>query len=150
MDYIWIAVIVGTVLGLLASAIFGIYSKTTADSYSRMIFGISSYDFVFDGLILILIPSFMILTTLSFMIRDLWYPINFPGNFTIETLLMGFLPAFVFLLMPLFRGYTYTRETIFEFVILVVKFGLLHVLLQFSGFYSSIFPPLQQNQSVVN
>lgn len=142
MDYIWISVIIGLVLGAIASAMFGIYSTSTADSYTRSFFGMNSHDLVFYGIIVILIPSFLLLTTLCIMIRDSWYPINMPGNFTIETLLMGFLPAFVFLLMPLLRGYSYTSETILEFIVLVVKFGALHVLLQFSGFYSSIFPPL--------
>lgn len=146
MDYIWLAVLAGTIVGVILSVMFGIYSKSTADSYSRSFFGMNSHDFVFYGIIFVIVPSFIVLTTLSIMIRDLWYPVNMPGNFTIETLLMAFLPSCVFLLMPLLRGYNYTRDTILEFVVLVIKFGLLHILLQFSGFYSSIFPPLN-NQS---
>lgn len=142
MDLIWIAVIVGTIIGVIVSVLFGVYSKSTADSYIRTIFGVNSTDFIFDGVIFIVILSFIVLTTFSIMIRDLAFPSSSPGNFTIETLLMGFLPASVFLIMPLLRGYKYTSHTALEFFILVLKFGVLHILLQFSGFYSSVFPPL--------
>jgi hypothetical protein len=147
MDYITISILIGLAIGILVSALFGVYSKSSADSYSRMFFGVSSHDMVFYLIIIVLIPTFILLTTLSVMIRDLWYPVNMPGNFTIETLLMGFLPAFVFLLMPLLRGYKYTSHTALEFVVLVFKFGILHILLQFSGFYSSLFPPLVKTSS---
>jgi hypothetical protein len=94
-----------------------------------------------DGLILILGAGFFFLSVVSMMVRDSWYPINYPLNFSAEVLLMAFVPALVFLLMCPLRGYPITWEIIMEFAILVVKFGALQVVLQFSGFYSSIFPP---------
>lgn len=142
MDYISISVIIGLAIGILVSVLFGVYSKSSADAYSRMFLGMNSHDMVFYLIIIVLIPTFIVLTTLSVMIRDLAYPISMPVNFTIETLLMAFLPSFVFLLMPYLRGYNYTSHTMVEFLVLVIKFGVLHILLQFSGFYSSLFPPL--------
>jgi hypothetical protein len=54
---------------------------------------------------------------------------------------MAFLPSLIIFAMTLLRGYKITGETFEEFGLLVVKFGILHVLLQFSGFYSYVFPP---------
>jgi hypothetical protein len=141
MDILWISAIVGVLLGLGTSVIFGIYSKPTANAYIRTLFGLSSYNLIFDGIIFILAACFLLLATMSGVIRDLAYPTAKPLNFTLETLLMAFLPASVFLIMTPLRGYTLTGLSFEEFMVLVVKFGLLHILLQFSGFYSNIFPP---------
>ena len=59
----------------------------------------------------------------------------------IGPVVMAFLPAVVFLIMAPLRGYKVTGTTFEEFSVLVVKFGILHLLLQFSGFYSNVFPP---------
>lgn len=141
MDLLWIAAIVGVVLGLGASIVFGIYSKATANSYVRTLFGLSSYNLIFDGIIFILAICFLLLATMSGVIRDTTYPSTKPLSFTLETLLMAFLPASVLLIMTPLRGYNLTAQSFEEFSVLVVKFGLLHILLQFSGFYSNIFPP---------
>lgn len=141
MDLLWASAILGLIVGIGLSAVFGVYSVRTASSYIRSLFGVSSYDLVFDGIVFILAASFLLLATMSGFIKDLAYPISKPLNFTIETLLMAILPASVFLMMIPLRGYTITSSNFEEFSILVVKFGLLHILLQFSGFYSNIFPP---------
>ena len=135
----WIAVIVGSLVGLALSVVFGIYSKATADSYVRSVFGVSSYDLIFDGIIFIVIASFVFLATVSGVVRDISYPTNRPVHFTIETFLMAFLPASVFLMMIPLRGYRITPSSMEEFFVLVAKFGILHILLQFSGFYSNVF-----------
>ena len=142
MDLIWIAVIAGSIIGLTVSVLFGIYNKPTADVYIKTLFNISSSDLILDGILFIVVVGFTILATISVIIRDSWYPVNRPWYFTTETLLMAFMSSAVFLVMPVFRGYSYTGETVLEFMLLVLKFGALHILLQFSGFYSSLFPPL--------
>jgi hypothetical protein len=142
MELIWWAVIIGVLLGGITSAIFGIYSKKSVLSYSRNIFGFQSGNIISDIIILLIAASFIFLTTVSFMIRDLAYPASMPLHFTIETLLMAFLPSCIIFIMTLFRGYSITGSTIEEFGILAVKFGVLHLLLQFSGVYSYLFPPL--------
>lgn len=141
MDLLWISAISGIILGVGLSIVFGVYSVRTASSYIRSLFGVSSYDLVFDGIVFILAASFLLLATMSGFVKDLAYPTSKPFHFTLETLLMAFLPASVFLMMIPLRGYSITSDNIEEFNILVVKFGLLHILLQFSGFYSNIFPP---------
>uniref|UniRef100_A0A6C0I6P4 Uncharacterized protein n=1 Tax=viral metagenome TaxID=1070528 RepID=A0A6C0I6P4_9ZZZZ len=141
MELLWISLLVGLGVGMVVSFMFGMYSKSTTNLYARSLFGISSSDLIMDGLILILGAGFFFLSIVSIMVRDSWYPINYPLNFSAEVLLMAFVPALVFLLMCPLRGYPITWEIMMEFAILVVKFGALQVVLQFSGFYSSIFPP---------
>ncbi len=139
MDFIWIAVIAGVVLGTVLSVVFGIYSKASIESYSRSIFGMNSQDMIFNAIIFIVVASFIFLSTVSAIVKDLGFPRSKPFNFTIETLLMAFLPSLVFLAMPYLRGYKYSSHTALEFFVLAIKFGVLHILLQFSGFYSSLF-----------
>jgi hypothetical protein len=141
MELLYIAAIAGIALGAVLSVVFGVYSRTGAESYIRSLFGMSSYNLIFGGIVFILVASFLFLATISGVVKDLAYPKMKPVNFTVETLLMAFLPASVFLIMTPLRGYPITGTTYEEFMVLVVKFGLLHILLQFSGFYSNIFPP---------
>ena len=139
MDILYIGAIAGLVLGAILSIVFGIYSKSGAESFVRSLFGISTYDLIFGGIIFIVVASFVFLATISGIVRDLKYPTTKPLNFVIETLLMAILPAIVFVIMTPLRGYKITGQTIEEFMVLVAKFGLLHILLQFSGFYTSVF-----------
>ena len=142
MDLMWWSLIVGAVGGIIISVVFDIYSVKTATSYTKNIFGIGSTDLITDVIFLIVAFAVVVLTTMSGLIRDLTYPIKNPAFFSIEVLLMALPPAFVFLLMTYFRGYTFNAGILEKFVVLILKFGIFHILLQFSGFYSSVFPPL--------
>lgn len=141
MEIIWIALLIGSILGIALSIVFGVYSKATAESYVRTLFGMSSYNLIVGGLILVVSVIFLFLATISGVVRDLKYPSAYPGRFTLETLLMGFVSSAVFLIMAVLRGYPITMSVLEEYAVLVAKFGGLHVLLQLSGFYSNIFPP---------
>jgi hypothetical protein len=142
MELIWWAIIFGLGIGSILSAIFGIYSKKGLVSYSRNIFGIQSTDLITDSIIFLVATSFVFLTSVSILVRDVTYPKGSPLNFTFETLLMAFLPSCIIFAMSLLRGFPITGQTFEEFGILSIKFGLLHILLQFSGFYSYVFPPV--------
>jgi heme/copper-type cytochrome/quinol oxidase subunit 3 len=142
MDLLWISLIVGLLLGTILSVVFGVYSKTTSEPYIRMLFGLSSYDLIFDGIIIIISAGFLFLTVVAIVVRDTAYPIAKPLNFTLETMMMTFLSSSVLLAMAPLRGQKIDLETLKEFGILSVKFGALHLLLQFSGFYSNVFPPV--------
>jgi hypothetical protein len=144
MDTMWIALGIGLLIGVVISIIFGIYSRAGAEPYIRMFFGISSYDLIFDGMIFMLSAGAFFLVVLSCLIRDSSYPMNTSINFILETFLMAVLPAVGFLAMAGLRGYHLDSEVAMEFSVLVLKFGVLHVLLQFSGFYSNVFPPLKK------
>jgi hypothetical protein len=131
---------VGVAVGLIVSVVFGVYSKATSQYYVRTLFGISSEELLETLIVSILAASVIGLAGISVMIRDFAYPTAKPLEFTTEVLLFGILPAAVFLLMSVFRGYGITKDTILEFVLLAAKFGILHVLLQGCGFYSNVFP----------
>ena len=92
-----------------------------------------------DAIVIVIVGSFVFLSTISAIVKDLGYPRAKPINFTIETLLMAFLPATVIFAMTHLRGHPINTKTFEEFGLLSVKFGLLHILLQFSGFYSYAF-----------
>lgn len=139
MDILYIGVIAGLLLGAILSVVFGIYNKSSSDVFIRSLFGISTYDLIFGGIVFLVVASFVFLATISGIVRDLKYPTSRPISFTVETLLMAILPSIVFVIMTPLRGYKITTHTIEEFMILVAKFGILHILLQFSGFYSSVF-----------
>ena len=142
MDILWIAVGVGLSIGTVLSIVFGIYNRAGSEPYIRTIFGMSSADLIFDGILFILAFGCLFLAVVSIIIRDNIYPSKFPLRFTIETLLMSVVPASLLLLMANFRGYKIDSKVGTEFTILAIKFGALHLLLQFSGFYSDTFPPL--------
>jgi len=139
MDGIWLALIGGLVLGAIFSVVFGIFNKKSSDSLSRNIFGMSSSVLVTDAIIIVIVGSFVFLSTISAIVKDLAYPRAKPINFTVETLLMAFMPASIIFFMTYLRGFPIELKTWEEFAVLSVKFGLLHILLQFSGFYSYAF-----------
>ena len=141
MDSIWWSLLVGLLFGGILATVFGIYNKQIAGSAFKSLFGIQSTTWITDAIVLILATSFVFLSAVSVITRDLTYPINKPINFTLETLLMAFLPSVVLFAMTVLRGYKINSSTYQEFTVLLVKFGVLHILLQFSGFYSYIFPP---------
>jgi hypothetical protein len=101
----------------------------------------SSIDLISGVTLAVIIAAFFLLAVVSGLIRDITYPTKSPVKFAVEVLLMGLLPALVFLLMAIFRGYPINSTVLEEFGMLLAKFSILHVLLQFSGFYSFVFPP---------
>jgi hypothetical protein len=141
MDIIWLSGIIGAALGAVLSVVFGIYSKSTADSYIRSLFGVKSTDLIMTAILLVGVAGVVFLSTISGLVRDLSYPTSKPLNFTIETLLMAGLPAIAFLIMAPLRGYSVGKGELLEFSGFLLKFGLLHILFQFSGVYSTFFPP---------
>lgn len=76
---------------------------------------------------------------LSIIIRDIKYPTENPILFTVETLLFSIGCALVTFLMAYGRTKQITKTTIMQFILVALKFGVLHILLQFSGFYSYMF-----------
>ena len=130
----------GLIFGAIISVVFNIYSKYTANLLSTNVFGVSVSVLVFNTIMFLAGFGLALLSGYSALIRDLSYPIFAPISFTIETILMGLLPSLIIFVMTLLRGYIINSDTWVEFTILFLKFGLLHILLQFSGFYSVVFP----------
>jgi hypothetical protein len=139
MDLIWIFLLIGLGLGSILSLLFSLFSKTGTTTYSRTLYGIESTELITNIIVMFIGASLIVLSVVSFLVKDVTYPQRSPLYFTIETLLMALLSSVIIFLMTYFRGYKFTISTIEEFFILFLKFGILHILLQFSGFYSYIF-----------
>jgi hypothetical protein len=131
--------IAGFIIGTILSIVLGVYSKATATHYTRDLFGMSSTKFI--KAITLFLGTFVTAIYIIFavLIRDIEYPNAHPWAFTAEVILAAAIPAsFIFVLHKL-RGNMFTKLVYIEFFVLLVKFGIGHVLLQFSGLYSSLF-----------
>jgi hypothetical protein len=97
-----------------------------------------SNDIIKWTVIALAIIATVYLIYLSILIKDLKYPKAHPYLFTLETLLFSLGTASIIFLMSYGRG-TLNIFTVVEFLVVALKFGLVHILLQFSGFYSYVF-----------
>jgi len=131
---------IGLIIGFFASVGLNIYSKLTASKYTYSLFGMNVTDLLTYVMVLSIAFGVMLLSGFSVLIRDLQYPREQPWKFTIETLVMALVPSAIIFLMTVFRGHEITQETWIEYLGLCIKFGLLHILFQFSGVYTSILP----------
>jgi hypothetical protein len=130
----------GLLIGAGLSVILNVYNKSTASKYSYSIFGVNSMDLIINVTMFSLALAIAILSGYSVLARDLSYPRAHPITFTFETLLMATLCSIVIFPMAILRKHSIDSIVALEFLALFVKFGLLHILLQFSGIYSEIFP----------
>ena len=93
--------------------------------------------------LLIALIIFIMLFIAVFFIHDTQIGYNIKGNkwliFFIETLLFGVISAVPVYLIAKNRKAFNPRKTSDEFVIIVLKFMLLNVVLQLSGFYNHVF-----------
>jgi hypothetical protein len=139
MDLMWLSLLVGLAIGGVLSVIFGVYSKSGSTSYSRSIFGIQSTTLITDAVVLLVGATVVFLSVVSAIVKDLGYPTKKPLSFAMETFAMATFSSMTIFLMTYLRGVAFTKSTAEEFFILFAKFGVLHILLQFSGFYSYVF-----------
>lgn len=130
----------GAIIGTIVSVMLNVYSKSSASKYTYSLFGTNVTDLLSYILVLSIAFGVVLLSGFSVLIRDLEYPKQRPWYFTIETLIMAMIPSAIIFIMTEFRGHDITGKTWAEYLGLCVKFGLLHILFQFSGVYSSILP----------
>ena len=131
-------VIGGLVTGGAFSLVLGVYNKRTATDVTHNLFGISSTALLQYIVILIMTFSVIVASAFSILIRDLAYPVANPIRFTVETFLMALLPSTLIFILPLMRQKAVTELTWIEYGAMAVKFGLVHILFQFSGIYTSM------------
>ena len=98
----------------------------------------NSNDVLKWGTVIVLLIVFIYLIGLSIINQDLKYPREHPLLFTLETLLFSLGSAVVVFLMAYGRD-DLTLMTVVQYFAVAAKFGLLHILFQFSGFYSYAF-----------
>jgi hypothetical protein len=139
MDGYFYSILFGILTGLLFSYVFKINSVKTADSYTYSILNMNTNTFMKMMLIFITFFLIMVIGSLSLLIRDVEYPLEYPLLFTVETILTGILPASTLFILYYLRGWRITTRIVYAFILLAFKCMVAHVLLQFSGIYSSIF-----------
>jgi ABC-type uncharacterized transport system permease subunit len=137
-DYsILIACAAGLVLGVLISLLFAKYFRN--NSMNNSLFGMDINVFMTNLLMFSVIFAIVIFSTLSYLVKDLTYPRENPVYFTLETLFSSFVPSSMFYAILFLRGIPATQYRNIEYILLSAKFGLLHILFQFSGFYTYAF-----------
>jgi predicted transglutaminase-like protease len=141
MDPLWIFLIIGLGLGGIFSFIFGTYSTAGTTAYSRTFLGMQSTNLLTNTIVFVVGATVVFLSVVASLVKDLTYPQKSPISFTLEALAMATFSSLTIFLMTILRGYKISSSTFEEFFVLFAKFGVLHILLQFSGFYSYIFPP---------
>lgn len=132
-----IACAAGLGLGVLMSWLF---AKNFSNQGSiNSIFGMNINTLMTNLLMFSVIFAIVIFSTLSYLVKDLTYPRENPVYFTLETLFSSFVPSSMFYAILFLRGIPATQHRNIEYILLSAKFGLLHILFQFSGFYTYAF-----------
>jgi len=140
MDYNIISpVLYGLLVGALFSLALGVHNKSTTTEITHTLFGMTSAQLLIYMILFIITFTVVIASVFSVLIQDLKYPNEHPVAFTVETFAVSFLPSLVLFIMTLLRGKPITRHTYIEYILLSVKFGLAHILMQFAGIYTSVF-----------
>lgn len=133
-----IAAAAGLVLGAVLSYIFGSVVLPTKIPFEFTIGGISSNLVIVDVLVVALVGAVIFLGYVAAVVRDTAFPAKNPLLFMTETAVVSFVPASVIYIMSDFRGSTGTDLNM-NFLLLAAKFGIFHLLFQFSGVYTYFF-----------
>jgi len=129
--------IIGAIIGIILTVLYDKYG--IVKSYQVNLFGINSNSLITGVVIFILVCSFVVLSGISVIVRDIGYIVKEPLQFTIELLAMGILPTLAFIVVMYYRTGKITSRRILESVALLIKFAGLHVLLEISGYYRYVF-----------
>jgi hypothetical protein len=129
----------GLLAGAIISILLGAHSKTSATEITHTLFGMTSSTLLKYITVIIITFTVVVYSTFSVLIRDLKYPDENPLKFTAETFAVSFIPSLILFVMVAMRGKPITRTVFIEYILLSLKFGIAHILLQFSGIYTSVF-----------
>jgi hypothetical protein len=136
-----IAAALGLALGGLLSIIFGRFALPTRIPFQFTIGGFSTGVLLTNIVLAVIIGAIVFFGYVSIIVQDTAFPKAHPWLFLIETLVVGFVPASVIYVMQDFRddGDFNLSKLNMEFLLLGAKFGIFHMLFQFSGLYSYLF-----------
>jgi len=98
----------------------------------------ASYSILSTLIIAGLVIGFLILIILSLIVRDTKFISENRGKFMTELFLMSVLASLPVFYIGYSRNLSMT-STVKDFLLLVCKFGLAHICLQLSGFYTNLF-----------
>jgi len=103
-----------------------------------MIFGMTTTTLIKYLLIMIVLFMIVVFGWLCFLVRDTTFPMEQPISFLVETILVGILPALALFVVYYIRKIPPGKEGVLGFGVIAIKCMLGHILLQFSGVYSSL------------
>jgi hypothetical protein len=132
------AILLGIFLGMVVSLAFNIHSKRGTDVYSHLVFGMTSTALIKNILIMLVLFMIVVFGWLSFLVRDIKFPMEHPLEFIIETFIVSILPALTLLVVYYIRKIPLGKEGVVGFGVIALKCVVGHLLLQFSGVYSSL------------
>ena len=140
-DTFLIAAAVGLILGTILSYLFGSMALPTKIPYRFTISGLSTNLIVVNLLVIVLVSAIIFLSYVAAIVRDVAFPSTHPWLFLTETALVSFVPASVIYIMTDVRttGKIDLTDLNVSFLLLAAKFGIFHLLFQFSGVYSYFF-----------
>jgi hypothetical protein len=130
---------IGLVGGLFFSIFLGVYNKHTSSALTNELFGVNSPTLLMYLTLGIMSFFLVVASTFAILIRDLKFPQEHPIPFTLETLFISFVCALMIFAMHFFRRQKITSTVFMEYILLAVKFGIAHILFQFSGVYTTVF-----------
>ena len=128
---------VGVFIGLIPAFVFTRYSKV--DEYVATVFSINNNVLLNGIIIVVTVGSVIALSGMSVVIHDYEYIVENPLKFFAELVAMGILPTLAVLALYYLRESKLTKKDIFALGLVALKFTILHVLLQLSGYYRYIF-----------
>ena len=134
------AAAIGLAIGGILSALFGRFVLPTKIPVEFTIGGISTGLLLTNLLLLAVVAAIVFLGYVSMVVQDTGFPRAHPWLFVIETLVVALVPASVIYVMNDFRdnGKVDFPPTA-EYLLLAAKFGIFHLLFQFSGIYGYMF-----------
>jgi hypothetical protein len=136
----FLAAIIGLTVGGVLSAIFGRFVLPTKIPFEFTVGGISTGLLLTNLLLVAIVAAIVFLGYVSMVVQDTAFPRAHPWLFVAETLVVSLVPASVIYVMTDFRdnGKVDFPPTA-EYLLLAAKFGVFHLLFQFSGIYSFMF-----------
>ena len=143
-----IAAAVGLVVGALLTFLFGAPSARSRNPLDFKIAGFPTGLVLTDLIIVVIVGAIGFFGYVSFIVRDTEFPREHPWLFLTETLFVSLVPATIIYVITDFRdnGHFDLDKLNLEFLLMAVKFGIFHLLFQFSGFYSYFFGPVTSSE----
>jgi hypothetical protein len=144
-----LAAAIGLALGGLLSLVFGRFALPTRIPFQFTIGGFSTGILLTNIVLIAIVGAIVFFGYVSIVVQDTAFPRAHPWLFLVETLVVAFVPASVIYVMQDFRddGDFNLSKLNQEFLLLGAKFGIFHLLFQFSGLYSYLFAPSSDSSS---
>jgi len=135
-----LALAAGLGLGIVLSFLFGRLALPVKP-FQFTLFGIGTGELIANVILIAIIGAIVFLSYVSAITQDTTFPTAHPWSFLVETLFVALVPASVVYVITDFRdnGKLDFSKLNKDFLLMAAKFGIFHLLFQFSGVYSYFF-----------